>query len=182
MKKFLALIMILNFAAVLCLTTCDQEHGDSISSDTSSGSETADITTLEVIADVTIDTKKVPSLEGKTIDDIAFARLYYGFGTYTLGETMFTNNDSFKINKNDMIITPKGDSQTQATVKFTIKDNKLAGDFTPYFMLIFFSTEGQLGNQKTVHQETNVYEQNSVHRIRLSVDSVYTDQGILFGQ
>ena len=177
MKKFLILFLITFSAITFSLSSCDQDSDVS----NGTGSQPAvtpptptEITTLNVTADVTIDTS-ISELVGKTMNDIAGVKLYYGFGTYT-EETVLTRH--FDVSADS--INVENVTNTTGHVTFTIKDDDLAGTQTPYFYAEVIAGNGEvLANMETALQSNEAYQKNSTHDITLQADSLYADIGLI---
>jgi hypothetical protein len=177
MKKYLLILMITFAALTFSLSSCDQDSDVS----NGTGSQPAvtpptptEITTLQVTIDVTIDTS-IAELEGKTMNDIAGVKLYYGFGIYT-EETVLSRH--FDVSADDMTVEKVTD--TTGHVTFTIKDDDLAGTRTPYFYAEVIADNGEvLANMETALQSNEAYQKNSTHDITLHADSLYADIGLI---
>lgn len=177
MKKYLLILMITFAALTFSLSSCDQD------SDVSNGtgsqpavtpSTPTEITTLQVTIDVTIDTS-IAELEGKTMNDIAGVKLYYGFGTYT-EETVLTRH--FDVSADDITVNQKTD--TAGYMTFTIKDDELSETQTPYFYAeVIAGSDTVLANMETALQSDEAYQKNSEHDITLQADSLYADIGLI---
>ncbi len=177
MNKYFILLLITFSVLTFSVVSCDQD------SDVSDGSGSrpavtpstpTEITTLNVTADVTIDTS-IAELESKTMNDIVGIKLYYGFGTYT-EETVLTRH--FDVSADDITVNQKTD--TAGYMTFTIKDDELSGTQTPYFYAeVIAGSDTVIANMETALQSNEAYQKNSEHDITLQADSLYADIGLI---
>ena len=174
MKKYIWLLITALAVLSFCIIGCDQEGGDSTSSSSSSsggGGGSTPPSSSDTTLNVTINVSDV------TMDDIYIVYFLYGIGNYTEGATP-PHEVKFRKGKDSVTIT-KTDAKN-GTITFTIKDNNLADDFPPHYLVQIYTSNGaELANIPAgAYKETEAFDEGSTHDVTLNVEKWTVDVAV----